>query len=144
MLKGGKSAFFLTFQFISPRLNHDMMMSVSLDVDEIVSTFDSISALQYAYVHFPRRITEQELAKALETLESSESVKGSNIYGYNPISSSSLNSSELIEDHPGFRILVQHDERRNDQFCRWTASIGHHIKLRELIHGLASRRVWRS
>ena len=119
MSKGGKSAYFLTFQFLSPRLTHQMMISADLEVDEIVSTFDSIGALQYAYVHFPHRTTEQELAKALETLESSESIKGSNIYGYSPIDSSSLNSSELIEDHPGFRILVQHDERKNTQFNRW-------------------------
>jgi hypothetical protein len=98
-----------------------MMISVQLDVDEIVTTLDSIGSLFYAFIHFPRRVTEQELAKALNTLETTHGVKGSNIFGYDMISSSSINTSELIEDHPGFRTLVAHEEQGNDQFNRWIA-----------------------
>ena len=119
--KIGKCSYFLTFQFLSPRLTRHMMISVQLDVDEIVTTLDSIGSLFYAFIHFPRRVTEQELAKALNTLETTHGVKGSNIFGYDMISSSSINTSELIEDHPGFRTLVAHEEQGNDQFNRWIA-----------------------
>ena len=119
MSKTGKSVYFLTFQYLSPRLTQQLLSSVKIVVDEIVTTFDSVGALQYAFIHAPRKVMEQDLSMALEALESSDRVKGSNIYGYSPISSSSTSSSELVEDHPGFRILVQHEERGNAQFNRW-------------------------
>ena len=119
MSKAGKSVYFLTFQYLSPRLTQQLLSSVKIVVDEIVTTFDSVGALQYAFIHAPHKVMEQDLSKALQALESSDRVKGSNIYGYSPISSSSTSSSELVEDHPGFRILVQHEERGNAQFNRW-------------------------
>jgi len=113
--------YFLTFQVSSPRLTYEMLSSVQIPVDEIVTTRDSTGALSYAFIHLLRRVTEQELDRAVKTLETSHGVKESNIFGYDAIASSSLNLSELIEDHPGFQILLQHEMNKNRDFCRWTA-----------------------
>ncbi len=121
MSKGGKSTYFLTFQVLSPRLTYQMMNSVQIPVDEIVTTRDSTGALSYAFIHLQRRVTEQELDKAIKNLETTYGVKESNIFGYDAIASTSLNSFELIEDHPGFQILVQHEANGNPNFHRWTA-----------------------
>jgi len=98
-----------------------MMLSVQIAVDEIVTSCDSAGVLLYSYVHMERKVGEQELARAIKTLEDNGEVRGSNIFGYDAIASSSINSSELIEDHPGFRTLVQHEAAGNENFHRWTA-----------------------
>jgi hypothetical protein len=98
-----------------------MMASVGIPVDEIVTTCDPNSALSYALIHSQRRITNQELDVAMKVLEGTHGMKGSNVFGYETIASSSLVSSDLIEDHPGFQILVLHEQDRNCEFNRWTA-----------------------
>jgi hypothetical protein len=121
MSKCGKSVYLLTFQVLSPRLTHQMMTSVQISVDEIVTTCDSAGALLYALIHLPRKVTEQDMDKAIKTLAATYGVKGSNIFGYDTIASSSINSAELIEDHPGFRVLVHHETTKNEDFHRWTS-----------------------
>jgi hypothetical protein len=116
---GGKVSFFLTLQLTSPRLTCEMMESINLRVDEIVTSCDS--ALTYTYIHLVRKARREELEGGIRTLASTYGVIGSLIFGYEPISSSSLISSDLIEDHPGFKTLVQHEAIGNEHFTRWTA-----------------------
>ncbi len=116
---GSKVSFVLTFQLSSPNPTHEMMESVGLVVDEIVITRDS--ALLYTYLHLQRKVREQEIEACITTLASTHGMKGSNLFGYETITSSMPSASELIEDHPGFQILVQHEMNRNENFHRWTA-----------------------
>jgi hypothetical protein len=116
---GGKVSFFLTLQLSSPQLTCEMMESIGFNVDEIVSTCDN--ALMYVYVHLQRKTRKDELSRAFSTLAASHGISGSNIFGYDTIDSSTFGSSDLIEDHPGFKMLVQHQAQGNENFHRWTA-----------------------
>ncbi len=116
---GGKVSFFLTFQLDSPRLTSEMMDSINFGVNEIVTSCDA--ALMYTYIHLLNKARSDELGRAIQTLATSHGVKGSHIFGYDSINSTSVERSELIEDHPGFKMLVQHEANGNEHFHRWTA-----------------------
>jgi hypothetical protein len=116
---GSKVSYVLTFQLSSPNLTFAMMESVGLFADEIVISRDS--ALVYAYVHLQRKIREEELETCIRMLASTHSLKQSNLFGYETITSSTPSASEPIEDLPAFRILVQHDITDNENFSRLTA-----------------------
>ena len=96
-----------------------MMDSINFGVDEIVTTCDA--ALTYTYVHLRRKARAEELGRGIAMLSSTYGVVGSLVFGYDVVSSSSALACELIEDHPGFRILVQHEELGKSTFHRWTA-----------------------
>lgn len=116
---GGKVSFFLTFQRTSPKLTYQMMDSINFRVNEIVLTCDS--ALTYTYIHLVRKARDEELGAAIDKLSTTHGVLGSNIFGYDTINSNSVETCELIEDHPGFKMLVQHEATSNGNFHRWTA-----------------------
>jgi hypothetical protein len=119
-MSGPKASYVLTFQLSSPDPSHEMMDSVGLAVDEIV--YSRVSPLMYVYLHFHRKIREHELHECMKTLESTYGLKGSNLFGYETIFSNIPREFELIEDHPGFKTLVQHEAYRNENFHRWTAA----------------------
>ena len=112
-----KVSFFITLQRTSPRLTYQMMASINFSVNEIVTTSDA--ALTYVYIHLKHKIRGEELARGLLRLASTHGVAGSNIYGYDTVDSSSVESRELIEDHPGFKTLVMHEATGNENFHRW-------------------------
>jgi hypothetical protein len=116
---GGKVSFFITFQYNSKRLTNVMMVNIGFNVDEIVTTRDT--AVQYSYVHLKRKAREEDLNRAIQSLES-VGVKGSELFGYNTIASDAPSALEHIEDHPGFQTLVDHETQRNSEFFRWTAN----------------------
>jgi hypothetical protein len=122
MSKGGKSGYLLTSQVVSPNLTYEMLKSVQIEVDEIVTTRDSAGALVYTFIHVPRRVTGLELDRGLKTLAETCGVKGSNIFGYDTISSSSIGEGDSIENHPGFRVLVQHEAQGVESFSHWRAA----------------------
>jgi hypothetical protein len=121
MSKSKRSEYLLTFQVVSPRLTHQMMCSVQIPVDEIVTACDSVGALLYTYIHMESEVEEQELSRALGKLADHHGVTGSKTFGYDTIDSGSFDLVEHIDDHPGFQILVQHEARGNADFHRWTA-----------------------
>ena len=57
---------------------------------------------------------------ALQSIPYAISLQGTQIY-VNPfnIFSTDLQTSKLIENHPGFRLLVDHEETKNVNFSRW-------------------------
>jgi hypothetical protein len=137
---GGKVSYFITLQKTSPRLTYQMMVSINFSVDEIVTTNDA--ALTYVYIHLQRKARSEELARGLMRLASSHGVTGSNIYGYDTVDSSSVESRELIEDHPGFKTLVSHEAINNENFNRWAADgySGHNCGYNLLKSRLLARR----
>lgn len=122
MSKGGKSGYLLTTQVVSPNPTYEMFNSVQIEVDEIVTTRDAAGALVYTFIHLPRRVPELDLDRGLKTLAVTYGVKGSNIFGYDTISSGSIGASDSIEHHPGFRILVQHEAQGVESFSHWRAA----------------------
>jgi hypothetical protein len=95
------------------------MDHISFSVDEIVTTKDS--AFQYTYVHLKKTARGADLCKAIQTLEG-QGVKGSEIFGYHTVDSNTPSEWEHIEDHPGFKTLVDHEARKMSEFIRWTAN----------------------
>ncbi len=87
--------------------------------DEIVITRSS--GLQYTYLHLKKKTRAEDLANALKILEPA-GVIGSEIFGYNTIDGNAPSVSEHLEDHPGFRTLVDHEMNKNSEFRRWTAN----------------------
>jgi hypothetical protein len=96
-----------------------MMESVGLGVDEIVTTRHS--ALLYAYIHLQRKVRGSELESGMKILETTHGLKSSYIYGCSSISSNTPSVSENMEEHPAFRMLVDHELKGNGNFHRWTA-----------------------
>ncbi len=116
---GSKISYILTFQRTSPRLTNEMMESIGLEVDEIVTTNDS--ALSYAFIHLLRKVRGHELECGMRTLAISHGVKESNIFGYEPITSNLPGELEPLEDNPAFKTLVTHEREGNQNFHRWIA-----------------------
>jgi hypothetical protein len=116
---GGKTSYLMTSQYNSERLTAQMMQDIGFGVNELVTTRDR--AVQYTYFHLKKKARAEELIKALSSLES-RGVKTTEIYGYSSIESSSPSEFEHIEDHPGFRTLVQHESLQGSEYHRWTAS----------------------
>ena len=54
-------------------------------------------------------------------MATTQGIRCSNLFRYDTISSCSINTSESIEDHPGFRMMVHHEVTGNDNFHRWIA-----------------------
>ena len=119
IMDGPKISYELTIHSNSPFLTDEMMASIDMPVDEIVMTRDN--ALMYVYIHLLRKTRKDALEKALKLL-SEKGVTGTNIFGYSEIDGTSRASAEFIEDHPGFKTLVRHQEEGNQNFHRWTAA----------------------
>jgi hypothetical protein len=96
-----------------------MMNSINFNVDEIVTSCDA--ALTYTYIHLARKTRSEELEGGIRLLAARYGVMGSLVFGYETVAVSSFVSSDLIQDHPGFRVLVQHESDGNESFHRWTA-----------------------
>jgi hypothetical protein len=96
-----------------------MMDSVNVRADEIVTSCDA--ALTYSYIHLMRKARDEELERAMRMLATTHGLIGSNIFGYDTVNSNSTETCEFIEDHPGFKTLVHHEESLNENFHRWTA-----------------------
>ena len=117
---GPKSSFLLAFQITSPALNHEMMRSVGICVAEIVSTIDQSHSIQYTYIHLKVKAREEEIKQAVQTLTSTCGLQEYNTDGHSFITSNNfIYGSQNIEDHPGFRMLVKHEESENPTFKRW-------------------------
>ena len=64
--EGSKTSFLLTLQASSPRCTNELMVGVGIQVDEIVSTYDQIHDVGYAYIHMARGITQEKMMLAME------------------------------------------------------------------------------
>ena len=113
---GGKVSYVLTLQHNSVPLTAELMESIEMPVNEIVWTRDN--AVMYVYVHMLFKTRKDALENAMKTL-SEKGVTGTNIFGYNEIDGTSRASCELIENHPGIKTLVRHEEEDKPDFHRW-------------------------
>lgn len=116
--EGGKVSFVFTLHHNSARLTPEIMASINMHVNEITMTRDN--AFMYVYIHLQRQTRKAELERAMKDL-ASHGIMGTNIFGYNEVDGTSRGSYEFLEDHPGFRTLVQHQADGNTNFHRWTA-----------------------
>ncbi len=96
-----------------------MMKQIDIPVSEIVSTQYQAKNVQYTYIHSQRQIRQEELSMALQSLASENGLQGGNMHGICFTIISSVRSSLLIENHPGFRMLVDHEESGNVNFHKW-------------------------
>jgi len=118
IMSGPKASHLCITQYNSTILTPRMMDDIHHSADEIVSTRGI--GIQYTLVHLKKKASSGSLANALKTLESI-GVKGSEIFGYNTVEGNTPSASEHLENHPGFRTLVDHEKHKNSEFRRWTA-----------------------
>ena len=118
MPTSGKVSYVLTLQRNSLPLTDEMMTSIDMPVNEIVTTRDDV--LMHTYIHLQRKTRKEDLERAIKSL-SDKGVAWTNIPGHPEIEGTSRVSCEFIEDHPGFRTLVRHQAEGNANFHRWTA-----------------------
>ncbi len=114
-----KTSYLLEYQATFPRLTNHMMKQIDIPVTEIVSTQDHARSVQYTYIHVQRHIRQEELSLALQSLASENGLHGGNMNGICFFITSSTKTSLLIENHPGFRMLVDHEVSGNPHFHRW-------------------------
>ena len=117
-MSGPKASHLCITQYNSTILTPSMMDEIYHSADEIVSTRGI--GIQYTLVHLKKKASSVSLANALKTLEPI-GVKGSEIFGYNTVEGNTPSASEHLENHPGFRTLVDHEIHKNSEFRRWTA-----------------------
>jgi hypothetical protein len=125
MSTGGKTSFLFTLQSTSSCLTSPMMEEMGIHVDEIVSSYDSIQNVYYAYIHTAYKVRDESFEMAMSTLASTHNIRGSIDNGHKSITSSVVKTSQMIEDHPGFRMLVKHEENENPTFKRWADETNH-------------------
>jgi len=114
-----RSSFILSFQYTSECLSHAMMSEIGFKVNEIVTTRET--AIRYAYVHLETPAIAKDLNEAIKTLVS-QGVRGTELFGYSSVdSSNTMSMLANLEDHPGFKTLVEHETMRGSEFHRWTA-----------------------
>jgi hypothetical protein len=111
--------FLFTSQYNSTPLTPRMMEEIHHEADEIVIT--RVRGFQYTYLHLKKKARAVDLFNALKTLES-VGVIGSETFGHNTLDGDTPSLSEHLEDHAGFRALVDHEMRKNSEFGRWTAN----------------------
>jgi hypothetical protein len=113
-----KLQFVFTSQYNSTPVTPRMMDEIGHAADEILIT--RIPGFQYTYFHLKKKARALDLANSLKTLEPA-GVIGSSIFGQNTLDGNAPSVSEHLEDHPGFRALVDHEMRKNSEFSRWAA-----------------------
>ena len=115
----GKSAFLIISQVTNPRLTNKQMDEFNIQVGEIVSTHDESLNQQCTYIHCLLKIREEQLNTALQSLAQTYWPQD-NLHYSLAIISSCKKTSTLIEYHPGFRMLMDHETSGNANFHRWT------------------------
>ena len=117
MSKSGKYSFLIEYPDAYPKLTYQLMEKASIYVNEIVSTQNPERNSQYTYIHLKHKIHQQDLCNTLKfeifTVAQQFEENCFNIF------SSSVKSASLIENHPGFILLVDHEETKNANFSRW-------------------------
>jgi hypothetical protein len=104
-----------------------MMEDAGIPVGEIVSTYDNTHDVNYTYIMTSIKIREERLEEAMEILDSSYNIKGSDNPEHKVIISNSTKLMQNIEDQPGFRMLIAHEACQNVNFHRW-ANANNNIK----------------
>ena len=120
MATSPKTSYLLTFRSTSPRLTAEMMERVGIRVDEIISTVDQSQSIQYTYIHLKRKkIREEKIKDAMQALAATHGLQEYNINGHSFITGNFVDIAQHLENHPGFQLLVAHEESGNCNFSKW-------------------------
>lgn len=107
ILTHASSGSFLTF---------DLFQSNQLCIDECHYTWDA--AVVYTYVHFKAPITTKVMMKFLEQMHQEHNIILFDIFGYDSVVS--FQADNQIQDHVGFKILLDRYQKKNSQFVSCT------------------------
>ncbi len=90
------------------------MKEIEVSVNELVSTRSD--TVQYTFINLKKQMRQEDLRKALQPLACMRNEQNNSI-GF--IINSSGKDSQMIENHPGFRMLIDHEASGNIHFHRW-------------------------
>ena len=95
-------------------LTYDMFKSHPIlgCIDECHYTCDA--AVVYTYVHFASQVSLSVMQRFMETMKADKKIILFDIFGYNSIATS--NSDEVLVEHVGFRVILDHYLTKNPSF----------------------------
>lgn len=95
----------------SPDLTHILLADENIHCDEVYTITWRES--KYTLIHLPRRIGPTVLSRVMAEIEVKHSIKPSELFGYEPI------TSDSIPDHPGFKRIVETLNDRPTELRSW-------------------------
>ncbi len=90
------------------------MKEIEVSVNELVSTRSN--DVQYTFINLKKQMRQEDLRKALQSLACMHDEQNNSI-GF--IINSSGKDSQMIENHPGFKMLIDHEASGNIHFHKW-------------------------
>ena len=97
-------------------LTFDLFESRQMCIDECHYTWDA--AVVYTYAHFKAAISTKVMMKFLKTMQLEHNIILFDIFGYESVVS--FPSDYQIQDHIGFKILLDHYQKKNPHFVSCT------------------------
>ena len=94
----------------------------SIHADEIYQTSDG--SFKYVFIHLKTKVCGKTIDKLMDNLKQNHNIIKQEIFGYEPVSSSSVREERLIEQEPAFQIIVKHEQEGHPNFGKWTEAGG--------------------
>ena len=109
-----RKSWLLTHGISGGFLNYDMFKTEEKlsSIDECHYTCDS--SLVYTYIHFKNAVSTHTMKIFMDRMKISNNIVASSIFGYDAIASST--PEESLENHVGFKIIVQHYKINHPSF----------------------------
>jgi hypothetical protein len=87
-------------------MTHEMLLACDLKVDECYTATWRESKYTLLYLDRMHRTRETAVDKIMQKMQDRFQIVRSSIFGFDSVSSN-FKTGEVLEDHPGFRIMVQ-------------------------------------
>ncbi len=110
MSKGGYVSFMAVYSGTSPRLTAEGLGVMFELVDEIISTVTSDTNHTVSFIHTMKRVRKDAMSAALHN---------ANITGFETLIFTVHQDNVVIENHPLFQLLIQHEFTANPSFTAW-------------------------
>jgi hypothetical protein len=103
----GKQLWLITYGSSSESITHDMLKQCGLEVEECYTTKWRESKYTLIRVHKANRPRKTGMQKVMGRIFQKFRVIETEIFGFDSVSSNSKAEHTSLEDHPGFKLMVQ-------------------------------------
>jgi hypothetical protein len=118
--QASKFNWILTYNAHGRYINPEMLRLLgNIHVDECHSTKDQIMA--YTYIHVLKPVRSTTIEKFMKKAKDAYGIVRAEMFGYDSIVCNSKFQDDIImQEHPGFKVLVKHYLEKNPAFQAWT------------------------
>ena len=102
-----KQLWLVTYGASSKSMTHEMLKQCGLEVDECYTATWRESKYTLIRVHRDHRLRRTGMQKVMGRMLESFGVVETEIFGFESVSSNSKEEHTSLEDHPGFKLMVQ-------------------------------------